>query len=309
MFNQGVLGIGKSYISAGTGLLNNPRHILGFSNNSFLQSLSDTTLQRIKGRSDPSLACYWDITMPDIPTYEDQQTTLGMIADKAGKFGEMAKGFGLDSVAGVANKVGEYANDANEAVLGFLGGNPVANVSLDSEYVEGMSLVFPEYGTREINRGGVMRKYPDSNVTIGDLTLTFYVGDDNEAYKYILNWMQLVSTPASQKAPDNVRLWTPPVIYKKTISVVVLDVNGNDVYSIDYIGCWPKSFSDVQLDAEGERLTYDVSFSVDNMCTYGFRYVSLTDELSNMGSLLLGKVTTAAMGKATELVSGMTGGK
>lgn len=289
MFNTGIIGQAKSYISTGTGLLKNPRHILGFTNSSFLKGLSDTTIERMKGRSDPALSCYWDVQMPDIPTYEEQQSTLGMIAAAAG--GKSA-----------ANAVPSTAGELVEKVNSFCG-DPVSHVKLDSEYVEALSLVFPEYSSREVFRGGVMRKYPDTSVTLGDLTLTFYVGNDNESYRYIMNWLQLASTPASQKAPNNVRIWAPPSIYKKTIQVALMDMNSNDIYSIDYYGCWPKSFSEVRLDGEGERLTYDVTFSVDSMCTYGFDYIPFTEELMNMTSGALKKVAGKVIGKATEMVT------
>lgn len=289
MFNTGIIGQAKSYISTGTGLLKNPRHVLGFTNSSFLKGLSDTTIERMKGRSDPALSCYWDVQMPDIPTYEEQQSTLGMIVDAAG-----------DKSA--ANAVPSTAGKLAEKVNSFCG-DPVSHVKLDSEYVEALSLVFPEYSSREVFRGGVMRKYPDTSVTLGDLTLTFYVGNDNESYRYIMNWLQLASTPASQKAPNNVRIWAPPSIYKKTIQVALMDMNSNDIYSIDYYGCWPKSFSEVRLDGEGERLTYDVTFSVDSMCTYGFDYIPFTEELMNMTSGALKKVAGKVIGKATEMVT------
>lgn len=289
MFNTGIIGQAKSYISTGTGLLKNPRHVLGFTNSSFLKGLSDTTIERMKGRSDPALSCYWDVQMPDIPTYEEQQSTLGMIATAAG--GKSA-----------ANAVPSTAGELVEKVNSFCG-DPVSHVKLDSEYVEALSLVFPEYSSREVFRGGVMRKYPDTSVTLGDLTLTFYVGNDNESYRYIMNWLQLASTPASQKAPNNVRIWAPPSIYKKTIQVALMDMNSNDIYSIDYYGCWPKSFSEVRLDGEGERLTYDVTFSVDSMCTYGFDYIPFTEELMNMTSGALKKVAGKVIGKATEMVT------
>ena len=289
MFNTGIIGQAKSYISTGTGLLKNPRHVLGFTNSSFLKGLSDTTIERMKGRSDPALSCYWDVQMPDIPTYEEQQSTLGMIAAAAG--GKSA-----------ANAVPSTAGELVEKVNSFCG-DPVSHVKLDSEYVEALSLVFPEYSSREVFRGGVMRKYPDTSVTLGDLTLTFYVGNDNESYRYIMNWLQLASTPASQKAPNNVRIWAPPSIYKKTIQVALMDMNSNDIYSIDYYGCWPKSFSEVRLDGEGERLTYDVTFSVDSMCTYGFDYIPFTEELMNMTSGALKKVAGKVIGKATEMVT------
>lgn len=310
MFNQGILGQAKSYISTGTGLLKNPRHLLAFTNSSFLRGLSDTTLERIKGRSDPAMSCYWDIQMPDIPAYEEQQSTLGMIVDMAGTIGnfagEFAGGGVLGSVAGgvqsAAKRVSSVTGKLAEKVNKFCG-DPCAFIKLDSEYVEALNLTFPEYSTREVFRGGVMRKYPDTNVSIGDLTLTFYVGNDNESYRYIMNWLQLVSTPASEKVPNNVRIWAPPSVYKKIIQVALMDMNGNDIYSINYIGCWPKSFSDVRLDSEGERLLYDVTFSVDTMCTYGFDYVPFTEELMNMATGALKNITGAAMEKASELVT------
>lgn len=310
MFNTGIIGQAKSYISTGTGLLKNPRHILGFTNSSFLKGLSDTTIERMKGRSDPALSCYWDVQMPDIPTYEEQQSTLGMIVDAAGTVSKFAGEFAgegvLGSIAGgvksAAGAVSSVTGKLAEKVNSFCG-DPVSHVKLDSEYVEALSLVFPEYSSREVFRGGVMRKYPDTSVMLGDLTLTFYVGNDNESYRYIMNWLQLVSTPASQKAPNNIRIWAPPSIYKKTIQVALMDMNSNDIYSIDYYGCWPKSFSEVRLDGEGERLTYDVTFSVDSMCTYGFDYIPFTEELMNMASGALKKVTGAVMGKATEMVT------
>lgn len=310
MFNTGIIGQAKSYISTGTGLLKNPRHILGFTNSSFLKGLSDTTIERMKGRSDPALSCYWDVQMPDIPTYEEQQSTLGMIVDAAGTVSKFAGEFAgegvLGSIAGgvksAAGAVSSATGKLAEKVNSFCG-DPVSHVKLDSEYVEALSLVFPEYSSREVFRGGVMRKYPDTSLMLGDLTLTFYVGNDNESYRYIMNWLQLVSTPASQKAPNNVRIWAPPSIYKKTIQVALMDMNSNDIYSIDYYGCWPKSFSEVRLDGEGERLTYDVTFSVDSMCTYGFDYIPFTEELMNMASGALKKVTGAVMGKATEMVT------
>lgn len=289
MFNTGIIGQAKSYISTGTGLLKNPRHVLGFTNSSFLKGLSDTTIERMKGRSDPALSCYWDVQMPDIPTYEEQQSTLGMIATAAG---------GKSAANAVPSTAGEFVEKVNSFC-----GDPVSHVKLDSEYVEALSLVFPEYSSREVFRGGVMRKYPDTSVTLGDLTLTFYVGNDNESYRYIMNWLQLASTPASQKAPNNVRIWAPPSIYKKTIQVALMDMNSNDIYSIDYYGCWPKSFSEVRLDGEGERLTYDVTFSVDSMCTYGFDYIPFTEELMNMTSGALKKVAGKVIGKATEMVT------
>lgn len=289
MFNTGIIGQAKSYISTGTGLLKNPRHVLGFTNSSFLKGLSDTTIERMKGRSDPALSCYWDVQMPDIPTYEEQQSTLGMIATAAG---------GKSAAKAVPSTAGELVEKVNSFC-----GDPVSHVKLDSEYVEALSLVFPEYSSREVFRGGVMRKYPDTSVTLGDLTLTFYVGNDNESYRYIMNWLQLASTPASQKAPNNVRIWAPPSIYKKTIQVALMDMNSNDIYSIDYYGCWPKSFSEVRLDGEGERLTYDVTFSVDSMCTYGFDYIPFTEELMNMTSGALKKVADKVIGKATEMVT------
>lgn len=289
MFNTGIIGQAKSYISTGTGLLKNPRHVLGFTNSSFLKGLSDTTIERMKGRSDPALSCYWDVQMPDIPTYEEQQSTLGMIAAAAG---------GKSAAKAVSSTAGELVEKVNSFC-----GDPVSHVKLDSEYVEALSLVFPEYSSREVFRGGVMRKYPDTSVTLGDLTLTFYVGNDNESYRYIMNWLQLASTPASQKAPNNVRIWAPPSIYKKTIQVALMDMNSNDIYSIDYYGCWPKSFSEVRLDGEGERLTYDVTFSVDSMCTYGFDYIPFTEELMNMTSGALKKVAGKVIGKATEMVT------
>lgn len=289
MFNTGIIGQAKSYISTGTGLLKNPRHVLGFTNSSFLKGLSDTTIERMKGRSDPALSCYWDVQMPDIPTYEEQQSTLGMIATAAG---------GKSAAKAVPSTAGELVEKVNSFC-----GDPVSHVKLDSEYVEALSLVFPEYSSREVFRGGVMRKYPDTSVTLGDLTLTFYVGNDNESYRYIMNWLQLASTPASQKAPNNVRIWAPPSIYKKTIQVALMDMNSNDIYSIDYYGCWPKSFSEVRLDGEGERLTYDVTFSVDSMCTYGFDYIPFTEELMNMTSGALKKVAGKVIGKATEMVT------
>lgn len=289
MFNTGIIGQAKSYISTDTGLLKNPRHILGFTNSSFLKGLSDTTIERMKGRSDPALSCYWDVQMPDIPTYEEQQSTLGMIAAAAG---------GKSTAKAVPSTAGELMEKVNSFC-----GDPVSHVKLDSEYVEALSLVFPEYSSREVFRGGVMRKYPDTSVTLGDLTLTFYVGNDNESYRYIMNWLQLASTPASQKAPNNVRIWAPPSIYKKTIQVALMDMNSNDIYSIDYYGCWPKSFSEVRLDGEGERLTYDVTFSVDSMCTYGFDYIPFTEELMNMTSGALKKVAGKVIGKATEMVT------
>lgn len=310
MFNTGIIGQAKSYISTGTGLLKNPRHILGFTNSSFLKGLSDTTIERMKGRSDPALSCYWDVQMPDIPTYEEQQSTLGMIVDAAGTVSKFAGEFAGEGVLGsiavgvksAAGVVSSATGKLAEKVNSFCG-DPVSHVKLDSEYVEALSLVFPEYSSREVFRGGVMRKYPDTSVMLGDLTLTFYVGNDNESYRYIMNWLQLVSTPASQKAPNNVRIWAPPSIYKKTIQVALMDMNSNDIYSIDYYGCWPKSFSEVRLDGEGERLTYDVTFSVDSMCTYGFDYIPFTEELMNMASGALKKVTGAVMGKATEMVT------
>ena len=316
MFNTGIIGQAKSYISTGTGLLKNPRHILGFSNSSFLKGLSDTTLERMKGRSDPALSCFWDVQMPDVPAFEEQQTTLGMLSSLAGglsKFsllgaaaandaesntlssGLIGLGAGLNSASSALSKADSWVNKTL--------GNPVGNIKLDPEYVEGINLVFPEYQTREVFRGGVMRKYPDASVSLGDLTLTFYVGNDNESYRYIMNWLQLVSTPASQNLPNNVRIWAPPSIYKKTIQVALMDMNSNDVYSIDYYGCWPKSFSDVSLDADGTRLTYDVTFSVDSMCTYGFDYVPFTEELMNIASGAAKKVASAVMGKATEMVT------
>lgn len=310
MFNTGILGQAKSYISTGTGLLKNPRHLLAFTGSSFLRGFSDTTLERIKGRSDPALSCFWDIQLPDIPAYEEQQSTLGMIADIAGTVGGFAGKFAgggvLGSVAGgiksAADSVSSVTGDLAEAVNKFCG-DPCAFIKLDSEYVEAVSLVFPEYSTKEIFRGGVMRKYPDTGVTLGDLTLTFYVGNDNESYRYIMNWLQLVSTPASESAPNNVRIWAPPSVYKKTIQVALMDMNGNDIYSINYIGCWPKSFSNVSLDSQGERLVYEVTFSVDNMCTYGFDYVPFTEELMNMATGALKKVTGAAMEAASSFVT------
>lgn len=199
----------------------------------------------------------------------------------------------------VNDKMTSWAGEAED----FLGMNPASIVTLDSEYVEAISLPFREYGSREVFRGGIMRKYPDAVATVGDLTLTFYVGNDNESFRYIINWMNLIASPASQSLPNGVCVWNPPSKYKKTIQVALMDMNSNDVYSIDYIGCWPKSFSDVQLDNEGQRLTYDVTFSVDNMYAYGFDYVPLQDELMNAGSGLLKKATSAVMGKATEMVT------
>lgn len=316
-----IISQASSYASTVSGLAKNPTHLLGLSGSSFLQSLSGTTLESMRGRGDPSLACFWDISLPSVPVFEAQQSTLGLLSGVTQAFGALstvgsiaatvggATGLasGLSAVGDGFSAVSNKLNQANSWVNKNLG-NPVANVKLDPEYVEAITLVFPEYSNREIFRGGMMRKYPDTIVTLGDLNLTLYADDDNKSFKYILNWLNLVSTPGSQGSPNRERNWTPPSIYKKTITVVLMDVNSNDIYTVDYVGCWPKTLSDVSLGAEGDRLTYDVTFSADNAYAYGFKYVSFTEELGNIASGALSYVGDMAMNKAGELISGAFSG-
>lgn len=316
-----IIDQASSYAATVSGLAKNPTHLLGLSGNSFLQSLSGTTLEKMRGRGDPSLACFWDISLPAIPVFEAQQSTLGLLSGVTQAFGALSTVGGIAAEVGGAGGLskGLYAvgdglsaasnklNQANSWINKNLG-NPVANVKLDPEYVEAVTLVFPEYSSREVFRGGMMRKYPDTTVTLGDLNLTLYADDDNKSFKYILNWLNLISTPGSEGSPNRERNWTPPSIYKKTITVVLMDVNSNDIYTVDYVGCWPKMFSEVSLGADGERLTYDVSFSVDNAYAYGFKYVSFSEELGNIASGALSYVGDMAMNKAGELISGAFSG-
>lgn len=287
-----VVGQAKSYISTGTGLLNNPRHLLGKTALSFL---SDTTLERMRGRSDPAMSCFWDIVLPDIENSSDQKdfvteagNTLQSWSSKASSIGLDGVGSLLSSAASTAGSVGSWLNNKLA---------PTAFVKLDSEYVEAATLPFREYSARNVFRASGERKFPSGTATLGDLNLTFYVGDDNEAFRYITNWMNLVMLPST--ATVYTGAWSLPSLYKKTITLILMDVNSNEIYKVDYIGSWPTSFSDVELDAGGDRLTYNVSFSVDDINIYGFDYVSLSDQLSNIGSGLLSAGKTALSNAAS----------
>lgn len=315
-----IIQQGKSYFSQGASYLRSPTKLLAGTS---LGWLANTTLSKVEGRGDPLLSSNWTVIMPEIPVAQKiNETLLSSVADGLGMANR-----GLDKVSGWADNstvssitstikdglstASDYLNKANKALT-----EVSQKISLGDEYVETIELVNKEYGERQTFRGGIYRKYPDGIVTIPDLTMTFY-GDVNiESFKYLQNWLDLVQGASSETFRNGG--WVTPYMYKKTITVGVADDNLNNLYLIDYIGCWLKSMQPLDLDNTGDnRLIYNATFSVDDVRVYGYDVMSFTDMVLNYaGEQALnstwGKQLKSSYGKVTDTVNnvistGLTG--
>lgn len=286
-------------------------------------------LELMRGRSDPSLSCFWNIELPNIPNYTGQGSIVDQAAGVVGTINDAASWVGSNT-AGFAQSAGKAVSAIASPISGGISAvqnvmnswniKPAGQVSLRSEFVESVTMPFANYGVREVYRGGVMLKYPALSREIGDLEISFYVGDDNESHRYIQAWLASIQVSNGIDSMFSFRstsgYFRPAHQYKQTITVLLQKsstpsnflsqavewVTGDYIYKMDFEGCWPKHVSDIELDASGERLVYHVTFSVDDIKTYGFQYVSLVDQAINAAASgitgLAGRATTAIAGSA-----------
>lgn len=305
-----IIQQGKSYFSQGASYLRSPTKLLAGSS---LGWLANTTLSKVEGRGDPLLSSNWTVIMPEIPVAQKiNETILSSVADG---LAWTSAGIGIasmfsdsetvnsvaDSVSTGLGKVAKTLNDSNKELTSVS-----QKLSLGDEYVETIELVNKEYGERQTFRGGIYRKYPDGIVTIPDLTITFY-GDVNiESFKYLQNWLDLVQGASSETFRNGG--WVTPYMYKKTITVGVADDNLNNLYLIDYIGCWLKSMQSLDLDNTGDnRLIYNATFSVDDIKVYGYDVMTFTDMVMNYaGEKVGGLVKGGISGIADKIQSSVT---
>lgn len=275
--------------NAGSGLSSFARQPQKLLASTGLSWLSGTTLSRMENRADPFFDCWWTIQMPAIPLAQEVEG-LGSKLMGSKLFNKVTSGLGIQSTV-------------NKRLSYFDTNSKVSSLSLGSEYVEEVSLVNRMYDSREVFRAGAMWKYPSQSSTIDDLTIAFYADRDLKSFAYLQNWLDLVM----MKSSEGVRSggWNVPSMYKRTITVGMADENDTNFYLIDYLNCWLKSMDTVQLGANGERVVYQATFSVDDLKVYGYDAVSAMDQLKAFGAnktnLYASKIIKAAKGQGINL--------
>ena len=289
-----ILNQGKSYVSQVSSYIRHPTKLLS---NTSLGFLSNTTLSKMQGRGDPLFTTFWTIQLPSVPVAEEVNSNLlttfseslssaagtlsGWNTGLMGNISSAIMGDSASEIIGSASsalsKAGQVIGDAGKTIA-----SSSQTLTLGDEYVESISLVNREYGSREVFRAGQNYKYPDTTVSIPDITMTLY-GDRNiKSFRYIQNWINLIQGPASSKI--NHGGWVVPAKYKKVITVGIVDENASEFYLVDYIGCWPKSINEISLVSDGDDyIKYEASISVDDLKVYGYDLMSFTDQVINYG--------------------------
>lgn len=126
-----------------------------------------------------------------------------------------------------------------------------------TSYVENIDL-FPE--TYDTNTGfrAATRFYTASfRESGGDTTIKFYEDENFSTSKWIDSWLDFIRTPGGT--------YNLPYKYKTTLAFVLLSPHADKVIvAADVIGAFPKSRSAVTFNSENDRVTIDVTFSVDD---------------------------------------------
>lgn len=129
-------------------------------------------------------------------------------------------------------------------------------VKLAWEYVEEATLPFVDFDSVSNYKAGKNFHYPN-HYNLNTLQLKFYGDVTGKAYSYLKAWQSLI-------ADTSTGLYNVPSVYKKTISITILDAAQYLVTKFTYLGCWPMSVDQVTVGSQQtSRITPTVTFQVD----------------------------------------------
>lgn len=302
-----IINGGSSVISKASSYLRSPTKLLLGTKLGFL---ANTTLNKMDKRADPVLSCLWTIALPTISYYEVQDDKdPGGLMDYLNV--DMWKRKALGALTSLGTTAASATFDAIGGAIGMDKGTLFSkNISLGDQYVQGVELVFLEDDVISVRqRAELSYKYPGATSNLDDLVLNFYADVGNRSFAYIRNWMNLVHPPLNSvnyRSGANKKGmiyggYSYPSMYKKTITIGLADENDTSLFLIDYIGCFPKSMGNITGDSDSNAVTYDVTFSVDDIMIYGF----MSYDLADLGSDILGAGGKLLSGVADKAISGI----
>jgi hypothetical protein len=181
-------------------------------------------------------------------------------------------------------------------------GDIANSISLPWYYVEEAFLPQRSISEMQTERNGHNIKYAES-YAIGDLTLKFFMDDENRAHQYLTAWASNILKPSDPAILSNQGVWGMPVSYKKDITIVIASVAKDVLLTYKYIGCFPKEPTSLQLNSNAsERLIQEVIFAVDDVQVLVQNTKGILDNLADtaQGYALsaLGNFTDVAVGDA-----------
>lgn len=158
-------------------------------------------------------------------------------------------------------------------------------------FVEEAVPPFRTYETRQVYREGRPRTFA-GKYSVSDLQLTFYLDVGGQALTYLTAWDNLIVAPFD--ARDSVLQggqYRMPSLYKKDITLYLLNVNKQELVQLLYIECWPTNLNSLTLQSQAsERLTTQVNFSVGDV------FMSVNQLGAAQMDAVLGQMTRAPVG-------------
>ena len=128
---------------------------------------------------------------------------------------------------------------------------------VDYSYVETIDLPFNEIKSGAHFSGGGYTYFPEFH-DISSFSINFYADSEGRVLKWLNNWRSRVKDFGSG-------LYGMPGDYKENITVALLTATQKVVATVDLIGIWPASLSNLSLgNADPSKLELSATFSVDS---------------------------------------------
>jgi hypothetical protein len=175
--------------------------------------------------------------------------------------------------------------------------------NLPAEYVEEIQWSHP----RLTASTGVFRYgsyiYTVEGMETSPITVTLYEDRLMTATNWLYTWR-------AQQYDDRKKVFGYPAAYKKNIRALMKDVAGTVVGQVVFTGCFPTTFPQVNMAAEGSsRVRLQVEFSCDSITFEGYGggvLASLTQSWEKIINDGVGGIANAAFGRITASMQPIT---
>lgn len=135
----------------------------------------------------------------------------------------------------------------------------ISDIGFSQGQIRGVSLpTFTLQYRQQRQAGGLMVSYV-SNVSIGDLSISFYEDRNGSVISYFDTLRGKIYDPS-------LGVYGYPSMYKKNVKVSIIDASATEVIGFNYSGCAIKSISAYDMNTSpGNIITPTITFTVDNV--------------------------------------------
>ena len=163
----------------------------------------------------------------------------------------MASGYGPDA------RESYIPWSPNDPILSYQWAAYIPNVLDDNTYIQAISTPSIRYDQMTKYVSGKVHNYAGV-MAMDDISMTLYTEATGYMPSLLSQWVRAI------RSQDGI--YNLPVNYKRTVVVVLLDIENTIVAEFRYIGAWPTSWNSYQLQyGAANVLATEVSLSVDDV--------------------------------------------